>query len=251
MGRRGGISQVPSGWFKVFLFFALFLSHRGNSDERLVVWEAVLGAWRLGSRAHGLALPFLLRHVGSSPGKTLRRREGRERVIGDRRLRRVERREVGLGRASPQATRGSDEVSASERLSPHRAETPRPQRPPGPALVRGSPEGTRCLHGAQGKPDGPASRATAAGQSPPAETPGRCPETATATAYSPARAPHPSPQGPSGPLLPREAAARPPPPAPPPATVSVPGSQPSPRRGGEAGLALRPGPLGRRMRHVI
>lgn len=158
MGRRGGASQVPSRWFKVFLFFALFLSHRGNSDERLVVWEAVLGAWRLGSRAHGFALPFLLRHVGSSPGKTLRRREGRERVIGDRRLRRVERREVGLGRASPQATRGSDEVSASERLSPHRAETPRPQRPPGPALVRGSPEGTRCLPGAQGKPDGPAGR---------------------------------------------------------------------------------------------
>lgn len=185
MGRRGGSSQVPSGWFKGFLFFALFLSHRGNSDERLVVWEAVLGAWRLGSRAHGFALPFLLRHVGSSPGKTLRRREGRERVIGDRRLRRVERREVGLGRASPQATRGSDEVSASERLSPHRAETPRPQPPPGPALVRGSPEGTRCLPGAQGKPDGPAGRATAAGQSPPAETPGRCPETATATAYSP------------------------------------------------------------------
>lgn len=92
---------------------------------------------------------------------------------------------MGLGRASPQATRGSDEVSASERLSPHRAETPRTQRPPGPALVRGSPEGTRCLHGAQGKPDGPAGRATAAGQSPPAETPGRCPETATATAYSP------------------------------------------------------------------
>lgn len=189
---------MPSGWFKVFLVFALFLSHRGNSDERLVVWGAVLGA-ASAAAAFGLAPRLPRPWVRSSVSSPLRRREGRERVTGDRRLRRVERREVGLGRASPQATRGGDEVSASERLSPHRAETPRTQRPPGPALVRGSPEGTRCLPGAQGKPDGPAGRATAAGQCPPAETPGRCPETATATAYSPGpRLATPHRRGPAG-----------------------------------------------------
>lgn len=158
---------------------------------------------------------------------------------------------MGLGRASPQATRGSDEVSASERLSPHRAETPRTQRPPGPALVRGSSEGTRCLPGAQGKPDGPAGRPQRPASPLLQRRQGAVPRPPRPPLTPRALAGHPSPQGPSRPLLPREAAARPPPPAPPPATVSVPGPQPSPRRGGEAGLALRPGPLGRRMRHVI